>query len=143
MTTSNNPPLKIYCENIVGIIFLFLTQYKFKIFFFLFPPFTYHSTGAHHVWIRTSTLPFIYLFILFPQGFHFPRFNLHHTFKKKISTPSQPLTSLHIFPFFRLLNLHFFRHSNFPEHVIVSSKECLYLCCRIFTLHPLRSLSYS
>ena len=88
MTTSNIPPLKIYCENIVGIIFLFLTQYKFKIFFFLFPPFTCHSTATHHVWISTSTLPFIYLFILFPQDFHFPRFNLHHTFKKNLFTKS-------------------------------------------------------
>ena len=127
MTTSNNPPLKIYCENILGIIFLFLTQYKFKIFFFLFPPFTCHSTATHHVWnlwinastlsffiylfyfpqasifiethyawnlwINGSTLPFFFnYFFLFPQGFHFPRFNLHHTLKN-ISTPSQPLTS--------------------------------------------------
>ena len=60
MTTNTNPPLKIYCENIISIIFLFLTQYKFKIFFFLFPPFTCHSTAIHHIWIRTSTLPFIY-----------------------------------------------------------------------------------
>ena len=37
MTISNNPPLKIYYENIVGIIFLFLTQYKFKIFFLFIP----------------------------------------------------------------------------------------------------------
>ena len=105
-----------------SIIFLFLTQYKFKIFFFLFPPFTCHSTATHHVWnlwinastlsffiylfyfpqasifiethyawnlwISGSTLPFIYLFILFLQGFHFLRFNLHHTFKKNLCTKS-------------------------------------------------------
>ena len=68
MTTSNNPPLKNYYENIVGIIFLFLNQYKFKIFFFLFPPFTCHSTATHHVWIRTSTLPYLFIYL-----FYFPK----------------------------------------------------------------------
>ena len=88
MTINNNSLLKIYCENIVDIIFIILTQYKFKIFFFLFPPFICHFTATHHIWIRTSTLPSFFLFFFFPQGFHFPRFILHHTFKNNLCTMS-------------------------------------------------------
>ena len=89
MTTSNNSPFKIYCENIVGIFFLFLTQYKFKIFFLFIPSIhlPLHSNTSRLDQYINFTF-FIFLFILFPQGFHFPRFNLHHTFKKNLCTKS-------------------------------------------------------
>ena len=122
MTISNNSPLKIYYENIIDIIFLILTQYKFKIIFFLFPPFTCHSIATHHVWTRTLTLPFIYLFIYFPkvsisQGL------IYTTPLNKISAPSQPLTSTYIsllssckpsfLPLFQLLSSYLFLFFSF------------------------------
>ena len=153
--TNNNPSLKIYCENIVDITFHFLTQYKFKIFFFLFPPFTGHSTATHHIWINFTFL-FIYLFILFPKA-SISQGLIYTTPLKKISAPSQPptfyifiyFTFLHFFPFFCLLTsflpslLHFYTTPSFLLSLQLPS-SCLFffffylslVFLNQFTQHP-------
>ena len=69
-----------------------------------------HSNTSH----LDQLYLFIYLFILFPKA-SISQGLIYTTPLKKISTPSQPFTSTYFF-FFRLLNLCFFRHSNFPVH---------------------------
>ena len=66
MTTSNNSPLKIYYKNIVGIFFLFLTQYKFKIFFSFY---SLHSPATPQQHITSGSVHQLYIIYLF----YFPK----------------------------------------------------------------------
>ena len=65
--------------------------------------------------IRTSTFLFIIIII-----FYFPKASISqsliYTTPLKKSLHQINLLLLHIFSFFRLLNLRFFRHSNFSVH---------------------------
>ena len=63
---------------------------------------------------KSPTLPFFYFLFYFPKA-SISQNLIYTTPFKKFSTPSQPFASTYFF-FFRLLNLCFFRHSNFPVH---------------------------